>query len=127
MFQIDDYKGVLLQLIFFKLTLLRNVNDFILIHGISIIKALRESLKLWRIHLNQLKYCYFFLWFQLTGLIPNKTKYCKIKAFYKPHGVYIFIQPVELFSARVYRYGGQVIFQYKPGAFASKKLDENVN
>ena len=38
---------------------------------------------------------------QLTGLIQNKTKYCKIKVFLQ-NPQCILVQPLELFSARMY-------------------------
>ena len=62
----------------------------------------------------------FLLWF--SGLIQNKTKYCNIKAFYKTHGVYSTTNGT-IFSTDVWISGSQVIFQYKPEAFAFKVFD----
>ena len=52
-------------------------------------------------------------------MIQNKTKYGNIKAFYKTH-VYTRTTSGTILSVDVWINGGQVIFQYKPGAYLSK-------
>ena len=52
----------------------------------------------------------------MTALIQKQKKYCDIKAFYKTHSVYC-TNSGNIFSVDVYINGGQVIFQYKPGAY----------
>ena len=72
------------------------------------------------------KYCYFFFDSQLTELIQNKTKYCNIKAFYKPM-VYTHTTSGNIFSANVWISGSEVIFQYKPAAFTANIIVSNKN
>ena len=75
-----------------------------------------ESLKLWRIRLNQYMYCYI-------SLIHNWPDYFKLnqntaisKHFTQPTG-YTRTSSGTIFRANVWISGGQVIFQYKHGAY----------